>query len=134
MRAREGSGSAIGLALGAMILGAMPALPQTAWAQTAPVYTIPRAATPVRVDGILDEEAWKSALVLELAYEIDPGENTPAPVQTECLLTYDSAGLHAAPQTLIFVGYSETRDNENAVDLEQRDRTLFVKFGYAWIL
>lgn len=62
MRAREGGGSAIGLALGAMILGAMPALPQAAWAQTAPVYSIPRAATPVRVDGVLDEEAWKNPL------------------------------------------------------------------------
>ena len=38
------------------------------------------------------------------------------------------------PQTLIFVGYSDTRDNEHAVALEQRDRRLFVKIGYAWVL
>ena len=38
------------------------------------------------------------------------------------------------PQTLIFVGYSDTRDNEHAVELEQRDRRVFVKIGYAWVL
>jgi hypothetical protein len=38
------------------------------------------------------------------------------------------------PQTLIFVGFSDTRDNEHSSDLTQRDRTLFVKFGYAWVL
>jgi len=60
------------------------------------VFTIPRASTPIRIDGVLDEEAWKGALRLDLPYEIDPGENTPAPVKTEVLLTYDDAGLHAA--------------------------------------
>jgi Domain of unknown function (DUF5916)/Carbohydrate family 9 binding domain-like len=61
-----------------------------------PVFTIPRSSTPIRIDGVLDEEAWKGALRLDLPYEIEPGENTPAPVKTEVLLTYDDAGLHAA--------------------------------------
>ena len=62
----------------------------------APVYTIPRATSPIRVDGVIDEDAWKSALRLDLPYEIEPGENIPAPVRTEVLLIYDGGGLHAA--------------------------------------
>ena len=76
---------------------AVAPLPAAAGAPPAALsFTIPRAASPIRIDGILDDEAWKSALVLDLAYEIDPGENTPAPVKTECLLLYDADGLHAA--------------------------------------
>ncbi|HEU4401605.1 MAG TPA: DUF5916 domain-containing protein [Candidatus Polarisedimenticolia bacterium] len=59
-------------------------------------YTVPRVSTPVTVDGLLDEEAWRAALVVELPYEIDPGENTPAPVRTECLVAFDAAHLYVA--------------------------------------
>src|SRR5207247_193732 len=52
----------------------------------APVYTIPRATSPIRVDGVIDEDAWKSALRLDLPYEIEPGGHIPAPVRTEGLL------------------------------------------------
>ena len=38
------------------------------------------------------------------------------------------------PQTLIFVGYSENRTTEDFLDLTQKDRRLFVKFGYAWVM
>ena len=115
MRERECGGAAIGRALAVVSLcvgsSVVPIaraqenaaqqnpLPGVADAPSPPAalsFTIPRAASSIRVDGILDDEAWKSALVLDLAYEIDPGENTPAPVKTECLLLYDDDGLHAA--------------------------------------
>ena len=52
-------------------------------------YVVPRTDRSVRVDGVLDDEAWENALVLELPYEITPGDNVPAQVRTEFLLTYD---------------------------------------------
>jgi len=58
------------------------------------ILRVPRAASPIAVDGILDEGAWESALRLTLPYEIYPGDNTPAPVRTECLLLYDERNLY----------------------------------------
>lgn len=51
-----------------------------------PTYSVPHTSAIVHLDGILDEEAWASAVVFELPYEIDPGENLPARVRTECRL------------------------------------------------
>ena len=59
-------------------------------------YLVPETEGPVRIDGILDEEAWENALVFELKYEIMPGENIPAAVRTEVLLTYDDHNFYAA--------------------------------------
>jgi len=61
-----------------------------------PVYAVPRIYTEVRIDGVLDEEVWENALVIELNYEVRPGENVPAPVRTEVLLAYDEKTLYAA--------------------------------------
>jgi hypothetical protein len=52
---------------------------------------IPIVTQKVKVDGILNEELWKQALVLELNYEVEPGENITPPVKTELLLA-SSAG------------------------------------------
>jgi hypothetical protein len=59
-------------------------------------YLVPRISTDIRIDGNLDEEAWKEALLLELSYEVQPGENTAAPVRTEVYLVYDNSCLYAA--------------------------------------
>jgi hypothetical protein len=37
-------------------------------------------------------------------------------------------------QTVLFAGYSENRLGTMDFDLTQRDRTLFIKLGYAWVL
>lgn len=60
-----------------------------------PPATVPRATAAIRVDGALDEALWRDALALELPYETDPGENTPAPVATTCFLAYDDERLYA---------------------------------------
>lgn len=57
---------------------------------------VPKASSHIRIDAVLDEPAWEKALILELPYEVYPGENTPAPVKTECLLTYNESCLYAA--------------------------------------
>ena len=52
------------------------------------------------MDGILDEEAWKNALVIKLVTEIDPGENLPAQVQTDCLLVSNDQYFYVAFRAL----------------------------------
>jgi hypothetical protein len=59
-------------------------------------YLVPNTESEIQVDAVLDEEAWKKALVLEIKYEVRPGENVPPPVRTEVLLTYDLKILYAA--------------------------------------
>jgi len=59
-------------------------------------YIVPKTDSEIKVDATLEEEAWKKALILELKYEVRPGENVPPPVRTEVLLTYDQKNLYAA--------------------------------------
>ena len=55
---------------------------------------ITRATSEIRIDGVPDEPAWENALRLELPFEISPGDNLPAPVKTECFITYDDANFY----------------------------------------
>jgi hypothetical protein len=59
-------------------------------------YPVDRAQTKIKVDGLLDEEAWQGAVKVELGYEWLPGDNVPAPVKTECLLTFSQSKLYVA--------------------------------------
>jgi hypothetical protein len=59
-------------------------------------FTVSRAASAIKIDGVLDEEAWRRATVVPILYEWLPGDNTPAPVSTDCLLTYDDDNLYVA--------------------------------------
>jgi hypothetical protein len=60
------------------------------------LYHIPKLQTPVKLDGVLDDEAWSHALTVDVNIEIDPGRNTPAPVTTVAYLAYDDDHLYAA--------------------------------------
>jgi hypothetical protein len=57
-------------------------------------YPITRAVSAIKVDGVLDEDAWKKATVVPLPIEWMPGDNVPPPVETECLVTYDAKNLY----------------------------------------
>jgi hypothetical protein len=57
-------------------------------------HRIPRIDTRISVDGILDEAVWSRAWSMTLDYEVRPGENTPAPVNTEVLIYHDDARLY----------------------------------------
>ncbi|MFQ5689079.1 MAG: DUF5916 domain-containing protein [Gemmatimonadota bacterium] len=46
------------------------------------------------MDGVLDEAAWDGALRLTLPHQWFPTDGVPAPVDTECYLTYDSTRLY----------------------------------------
>jgi hypothetical protein len=55
---------------------------------------VTQASSSIKVDGRLDEEAWQKAAMLEILYEWQPGDNIPAPVKTEVLVTYDQAKIY----------------------------------------
>ena len=38
------------------------------------------------------------------------------------------------PQTVFFLGYSDTRQADEGTGLVQSDRAIFTKFGYAWVM
>ncbi len=59
-------------------------------------YVVPKTESEIQIDAVLDEEAWEHALLMELNYEVQPGENVPPPVRTEVLLVYDNSQLYAA--------------------------------------
>jgi hypothetical protein len=52
-------------------------------------FPVPRASSAITIDGVVDEAAWEDALILELRYEVSPGENTEPPVKTVVFLAYD---------------------------------------------
>jgi hypothetical protein len=67
---------------------------ETAADSVRPPHRVPEVTSEVVVDGFLDEDVWQEALVLDLAYEVRPGENIPPPVRTEVLLAYSSNHLY----------------------------------------
>ena len=52
-------------------------------------FTVTPATSPIKVDGVLEEQAWADAVVIKLPYEWLPGDNIPSPVDTDCLVTFD---------------------------------------------
>lgn len=78
-----------------LALAASLSLPASA--QEAPVRDIPRlAGADIRIDGQLDEAAWQQALVVDIAYEVSPGDNIPAPQKTTVRIGHDDRALYIA--------------------------------------
>lgn len=75
-----------------LVAGLRDAPPRSA----TPAVGVRPAAGPIRVDGVLDDAAWEGAARMDIAYEWQPGENTPAPVKSTCLITYDRSKLYIA--------------------------------------
>lgn len=57
---------------------------------------IPRLSGPITLDGKLDDAAWQGALERDIPYDIQPGDNTPAPVTTRVRIGYDDDALYVA--------------------------------------
>jgi len=55
---------------------------------------VERAGGAIDVDGVMDEPAWRAARTIRLPREFSPGDGTPAPVKTECGITYDASRLY----------------------------------------
>ena len=56
--------------------------PASAPAGYIPGGRIPQLPEGIVIDGKLEDAGWQGALVQEVAYDIQPGDNTPAPVKT----------------------------------------------------
>src|SRR5882762_1088236 len=72
--------------------GGKPVLPPE---KAKPVKLV-RFAKPPVIDGKLDDEVWKSAVVLKDFYQIEPGDNIAPSKPTEVMLGYDERFLYLA--------------------------------------
>lgn len=61
-----------------------------------PSIHIARATGPIKIDGDLSDEAWRSATRVDAWYEIQPGDNSVPPVKSVAYLTYDDRFFYAA--------------------------------------
>ncbi|MDH4271523.1 MAG: carbohydrate binding family 9 domain-containing protein, partial [Candidatus Aminicenantes bacterium] len=86
-------------------------LPGQTWNE---IPSVPRTMDSLRLDAVLDESFWERALVLDLSYEIDPGENIPARVRTECLVI-------TGPRHL-YVGFRAYDPDPSAIRAHYMDR------------
>jgi len=79
--------------------------PEAPTAGTAPDGYVPGGRIPklqgdIAIDGKLDDAAWQGALVQDIAYDIQPGDNTPAPVKTEVRIGYTDDALYVSYHAL----------------------------------
>ncbi|WP_256646114.1 carbohydrate binding family 9 domain-containing protein [Thermomonas paludicola] len=88
-----------------------------------PGGSIPRLRGPIVIDGKLDDAAWAGALVQEIAYDIQPGDNTPAPVKTIVRIGYDNDAL--------YVAYHAMDPDPSAIRVHLRDRD--TAFNDDWV-
>jgi hypothetical protein len=75
---------------------------------------IPRVDARIEIDGVLDEAVWQRAWSTTLDSEVQPGENTPAPVRTEVLVMYD--------QHHLYVGFRAHDPDPSAIRAHLTDR------------
>ncbi|MCH9661635.1 MAG: carbohydrate binding family 9 domain-containing protein, partial [Bacteroidetes bacterium] len=47
---------------------------------------VPMLEANIKIDGIMDEDIWQQALIIDMPYETNPGENIPAKEKTEAYL------------------------------------------------
>ena len=69
---------------------ALPAL------SNASIGDLPSTEHAIRIDGVLDDEAWKDAIRIDLNVETKPGENISARVRTIAYLIEDGDNLYVA--------------------------------------
>jgi len=59
-------------------------------------YNLSHIKQNITVDGVMDEAVWQNATKMELKYENNPGEGTPAPVKTEIYFYENGTSLNVA--------------------------------------
>lgn len=59
-------------------------------------FPVVKTDSRIKIDGLLEDEAWAKATVIPLIYEWTPGDNVPPPVKTECLVTYSADYFYIA--------------------------------------
>jgi hypothetical protein len=82
---------------GLVVTALVTALPAPAAAQSSlagETFHISRASGPIKIDGELSDEAWRSATRVEKWYEVKPGDNNEPPVRNVGFLTFDDRFLY----------------------------------------
>ena len=88
---------ALALACSLPVFAQSPVQPAAAApADYIPGGRIPRLQGEITIDGKLDDDAWQGALVQEIAYEIQPGDNIAAPVKTTVRVGYTTDALYVS--------------------------------------
>lgn len=75
-----------------------------------------RIDRPISMTGMLDDPMWATARSVELSYEFQPGENTPAPVRTQVMSLYNDEYLYFGIRCF------DPRPNEIRANFSDRDR------------
>lgn len=57
-------------------------------------FEVMPTTSKIKIDGVLNEDGWQEAVLIALPYEWSPGDNIPAPVKTECMVTYSKSKLY----------------------------------------
>ena len=65
-------------------------------AEKAKPLVVPRLTKPPVIDGKLDREEWKEAVVLKDFYQVNPGDNVAPSKPTEAFMGYDSKFFYLA--------------------------------------
>ncbi|HUF64359.1 MAG TPA: DUF5916 domain-containing protein [Gemmatimonadaceae bacterium] len=60
----------------------------------APVAEATRATSPIRINGVLDEPAWREARPITELVQLDPSEGQPVSERTEVRILYDEDALY----------------------------------------
>ncbi len=85
-------------------------------AHASTTYRVPKIDSKVAIDGVLDDDAWSSAVKVEANIEVRPGENVPSPVDTEVYIAYDEENIYVA-----FMAYDPEPDKIRA-HISDRDK------------
>ncbi|MCU0286643.1 MAG: carbohydrate binding family 9 domain-containing protein [Acidobacteria bacterium] len=83
-------------------------------------YNVCKSESPVKIDGVLNDPAWDNAVLIDVPYEWWPGDNIPAVVKTECLLTFS--------KTMVYFGFRCYDPDPKAVRAHLMDRDAITTF------
>jgi len=92
-------------------------------------FTVSRATSPITLDGLLDEPAWREAVNVPVAYEWSPGDNIEPPVKTDCLITYDEKNLYVA-----FRAHDPRPDQIRAHFMDRDDTSTLIQDDHVGLL
>jgi hypothetical protein len=98
---------------------AKPAAPAAQLSAERPTIRAVRTSEPVKIDGVLDEAAWSSAMVVDRFVQQEPQEGQPASDQTEVRVLFDEGHLYIgvrAHSTLAVTATEMRRDADRLFD------------------
>jgi len=81
-----------GLVMALTAASAGPAVAQSSL--VGDTFHISRATSPIKIDGDLSDESWRSATRVDKWYEVQPGDNNEPPVKNVGFLTFDDRFLY----------------------------------------